>query len=206
MNKTLRNIKGGFTLIELLVVIAIIAILASLAVPAVMKAKVKANVTKSASNMKQVVLACKLYAADNNESYPSASVTTAREFFQLLLPNYAGSEQIFVIPGYTLETPSATSSTNLSITNGYTYVASLADTSDANNIVVTEPTQMTYGAGTYTVPNLTAQTPTNGVFQGTGINVAKVDGSVSFAARKASGSISNLTSTNGITVGGGWFK
>jgi len=151
---TKKQTSAAFTLIELLVVIAIIAVLASIALPAYNGVKERADQTKDLSNAKQIALALRQFAIDNNGNYPSKAPATdystgtalttggfSNDAFWWLFPNYLQSEVIFAVSGsaYTPSVPdnrldptNAGTRTNTLAAgeNTYAYVSGLTDTSN----------------------------------------------------------------------------
>ena len=149
-----KQTEAAFTLIELLVVITIIAILASIALPAYTGVQERAQQTKDLSNGKQIALALKQFATDNNGAYPSkapgveyndatdlASGNPSNDALWWLFPNYLQSEDIFVVPGSKwspnnpdnkLDAANATGRSNTlkAGENNYAYVSGLTDTSN----------------------------------------------------------------------------
>jgi prepilin-type N-terminal cleavage/methylation domain-containing protein/prepilin-type processing-associated H-X9-DG protein len=81
--------QSGFTLVELLVVIGIIAILMSMLMPAMSRAKQKANRISCVNNLRQLDMAAMMYAPDFDGEYPRrANVTNAWMF---ALKSYYGN-------------------------------------------------------------------------------------------------------------------
>ena len=200
INKT-KLFSLAFTLIELLVVIAIIAILASIALPVFSSVQERGKQTKDMSNGKQIALALKQFATDNDGAFPSkeyvdfdtaysdttltaiTAASTSNQAFRWLLPAYLTSEDIFQVPGSTFSPnlpdnvidSSTTTSGNSLIAgeNGYAYVSGLNDTSNPQMPLCADAFNNVTSPASYSVD----KSQPGGVWAGRKAIVIFVDGS-----------------------------
>ena len=198
--------QRAFTLIELLVVISIIAILAGIALPVFSSVQVKGAQTKALSNAKQIGLACKLYATDNDGKFPSKTisgsrptttdVTDSNSAFAQLFPDYLQSEQIFyqaksawtpTPPDDQIDNPLTTTPANNTLKtaeNHWAYVINLSDTSNASLPLIADGFEAGAAAAhTYS----TDETVKGGVWKGKNAIIIRCD---------TSGSILKINATS----------
>jgi prepilin-type N-terminal cleavage/methylation domain-containing protein len=184
-----HSFTAAFTLIELLVVITIIGILAGIALPVFNSVQVKGSQTKALAQAKQIGLALKLFAADNDGVYPKSgtptlltSVQYANDAFAPLFPTYTQSETIFgnKLSAYQTTTPDNvidnpyTGTRTQTLKQGenvYAYMMGLTDASNPSSPLVFDGPADVSGDYTQT------QSAKGGVWSGTKAVVIHLDNS-----------------------------
>lgn len=185
-----KSHTAAFTLIELLVVITIIGILAGIALPVFGQVQERAQQTKSLASAKQIGLALKLFANDNDGQFPSLKgdpsgqttptgvPTFSNEAFWCLFPTYCTAEKLFYTPKSAYCNKSAPDevygTTDKCLANGeneYCYVLNLTDTSNAAFPLIADGLNGNGNTGKYS----TDRTALGGVWGGKKAIVIKVD-------------------------------
>jgi prepilin-type N-terminal cleavage/methylation domain-containing protein len=108
----------GFTLIELLIVVAIIAILAAIAIPNFLAAQVRAKITRSRSEMRNLTTALEAYYIDSNQ-YPQP---LAPGYYNV--PNSLSTPMAYVTNIKSFEDPFSTKYPGTSTFHRYGYITS----------------------------------------------------------------------------------
>ncbi len=188
----------AFTLIELLVVITIIGILAGIALPVFNSVQIKGSQTKALAQAKQIGLALKLFAGDNDGTYPTqgvpaasgaspamGAITSSNQAFSALFPTYLTNETIFwnkLASGYAAVTapnnvldPAGTYTNGQTLSAGecaYAYMDHLNDTMNSSYPIVFDATTAN-GAYNYSAD----KTAKGGTWGGTKAVVIHLDNS-----------------------------
>jgi prepilin-type N-terminal cleavage/methylation domain-containing protein len=184
------NSPTAFTLIELLVVISIIAVLAGIALPVYSTVQERGAQTKDLSNAKQIALACKLYAADNDGKFPDkdgqaadppvtalTATSTSNEAFACLVPNYLPSEKLFYLgkSAWSSSTPdektTAASDRCEAKTNNFAYELGLTEISNPSFPLIADAPNTGGSSGVYS----TDPTAKGGVWKGKKAVVIRCD-------------------------------
>jgi len=196
----MENSQTNVTLAEVLVGILLAVVLAGMTIPLFTTTAIKGRATQALSDVKQIILACQLYASDHDSDYPTNQLDPktlqpsktlgpitdySNTAFAQLFPDYLTNETIFCVQGsaYTptgadnvIDVPVAPTPVNTlkQGENTFSYCLGLKETSDARFPLVADGfadlAHWTY---------VKDKTVKGGVWEGKNAIVGFVDGSAS---------------------------
>lgn len=200
MNLWRRSGIRAFTLVELLVVIAIIGILMGLLVPAVGRAREQARRAKCGGNQHNLILALKMYAMDNNETFPGTNVVAA-------LAGYIDAVALLKCPSDTTRTlPTDNNMANVQAQNcSYYFVKN-----DPDGANVTEASSSRY----FLILDKNGKSASisssdwGGNHAGQGGNITRIDGSTEWVQISLwkNKNWEAIGTTNGVTIQSSWLS
>lgn len=179
--------KKGFTLIELLVVIAIIAILAAMLLPALARAREQARRANCISNLKQMGLACHMYAQDYSELFPRSAGTAAADLTILITGNYITATKTYICPSSSDKATTASpwlNATSQSLSYAYAMDCTESDVVDTALMIDKSDTSTAIWTAGLSGGKLTGATNHSG---GEGVNALYMDGHVSWITASKAG-------------------
>ena len=189
MNKT--NLHTAFTLLELLVVISIIAILAGASMPVYTIIIRAGKQTAAMNSARQIGLALRVYAGDNDGAYPAKrnsydqEILTSNDAFRGLIPSYLDNEKVFAVGGSKAGPAADNQMNDVSKIiehgeNHWAYVSGLTTSSNSNWPLIVDHTD---GSGHYT----DHEGVLGGTWRGGKTVVVSVDGSAQIKPLLGSG-------------------
>ncbi len=146
MKLQLKSGREGLTLIEVLAVIFVLALLTALFLPAATHSRIRSSRVNCANNLKQIGLAFKLWAGDNNDKFPMQVPVTDGGTMELIesgqvwvhfevMSNELSSPRLLVCPGDTNRQPGLSFSQGLGNQN-VSYFVGVDATPDAPAMLI----------------------------------------------------------------------
>jgi prepilin-type processing-associated H-X9-DG protein len=193
MTTPLQNRRQALTLVEIVVVTVAIAMLAILAVPFGIRYQESRRREACMNNARQIGLACKQWACDGSDRFPSGSVVSARavDCFELMAKEkYIAAGAMFVCPS---DRTARIGSFFTVCTNSYCYVTQTADGTGALSESESSSQPLVLDKSLDGTPNPSVESRTNSLFctsgtsphRGEGGNVYFVGGHVKWLAQLA---------------------
>lgn len=136
---------GGFSMVAIMMLITLVAIIAAIAFPVLNKTVEKARMTKDQAHVRQILMACKLYALDHEGVFPTVDesgtrfTTSTAAFNELMVKIDLDTEELFYVEGNYMKPRGPNMDGVLTAEeNCYSYVTGQTDATSARSPLVAD--------------------------------------------------------------------